>query len=122
MRIRTLAVTAVSLLCVPGPVAGAVLRVVTVETADVAAYVKEVERGNALLKKGGSPAAMRVWRGQFAGADAGKVVVHLEYPDLAALARDNEKFSKDPEMQSWLKSVERLRKVLSDSVYQELRP
>jgi hypothetical protein len=122
MRISALAVTALSLLCPPGPVAGAVLRVVTLETTDVAAYVKEVERGNALLKKGGSSASMRVWRGQFAGADAGKLVVQLEYPDLAALARDNEKFSKDPEMQSWLKSVERLRKVLSDSVYQELRP
>jgi hypothetical protein len=117
-----LAVTALSLLFVSDPAAAAVLRVVTVETTDVASYVKEVERGNALLKKGGSPTVMRVWRGQFAGSDAGRVVVHLEYPDLAALARDNEKFSKDSEMQSWLKAVERLRKVLSDSVYQELKP
>ena len=122
MRTATLVVVALSLLAVSAPPAeAAVLRIVTVETADVASYLKEVERGNTLLKKGGSPAVMRVWRGQFAGEDAGKLVVHLEYPDLAALARDNEKFSKDPEMQAWLKTVERLRRVLSDSVYQELR-
>jgi len=122
MRTTTLAATLLALLFVTDPVAGAVLRVVTVESTDVASYLKEVERGNALLKKGGSPALMRVWRGQFAGPDAGRIVVHLEYPDLAALARDNQKFSKDPAMQSWLKAVERLRKVLSDSVYQELEP
>src|SRR5687768_431709 len=80
----------------------AVLRVVTVETTDVALYLKEIERGNALLKRGGSPTTMRVWRGQFAGREAGQVVVQLEYPDLAALAKDNEKFSRDPEMQAWL--------------------
>ena len=119
MRTATLAVVALSLLAVPAD--AAVLRIVTVETADVQSYLKEVERGNAILKKGGSPATMRVFRGQFAGAEVGKIVVHLEYPDLAALARDNEKFSKDPEMQSWLKTVEKLRRVLSDSVYQELR-
>jgi hypothetical protein len=74
MRTASLAVAALSLLAVPArPAAAAVLRIVTVKTADVASYLKGVERGNALLKKGGSPALMRVWRGQFAGADAGKL-------------------------------------------------
>jgi hypothetical protein len=98
-----------------------VLRVITVETSDAAAYVKEVERGNALLKQGGSPVQMRVWRGRYAGEAAGRIVVQMEYSDLAALAKDEDKFSKDPEMQAWLKAVGRLRKVVSDSVYEELR-
>jgi hypothetical protein len=120
---RTAPPAIAALLLLSAPVAeAAVLRVVTVETTDVPSYLKEVERGNALLKKGGSPARMRVWRGLYAGREAGTIVVQLEYADLGALARDNERFSRDPEMQAWLKSVERLRKVLSDSVYQELEP
>lgn len=98
----------------------ATLRIVVVQTDNAEAYVKEVERGKALLKKAGSPVTLRVWRAQYAGPDTGAVVVSAEYPDLAALAKDNERMAADAELQAWLKGLDKLRKIVSDSVYQEL--
>lgn len=99
-----------------------VLRVVVVQTDNADGYVKEIERGKALFKKAGSPVVLRVWRAQYAGPEAGAVVVSAEYPDLVALAKDNEKMATDPELQAWLKGLDKVRKIVSDSLYQELKP
>ena len=55
MRSRVLLLTAASLLVSLAAVTAeaTVLRVVVVETSDAAAYVKELERGKALMKKPG---------------------------------------------------------------------
>ncbi len=66
----------------------AALRVVVVKTDDVGAYVQELEKGKALLKKLGSPATLRVWRAVAAGPNAGQVVVSIEYADMVAYAKD----------------------------------
>ena len=99
-----------------------VLRVVTVQTDNVEAYVQELGRGQALIKKLGGSAIIRVWRARFAGPDAGAIVVSLEYPDMTTFANDEKKVTETAEYQAWLKGLAKVRKVLSDSLYDELKP
>jgi hypothetical protein len=98
----------------------ATLRVVVVQTSDAAAYVKAVQDGQALLKSKGSPATLRVWKARFAGTDAGAIAVAVEYPNLEALAKDNDRMANDPELRAWLQGLDKLRKIVSDSIYEEL--
>ena len=122
MRMMSLA-GALALCLLGGAVAeAATLRVVVVQPTDVDAYVKAIEQGKALLKSKGSQGTIRVWRARFAGPDAGAVVVSIEFPNLEALAKDDVRFATDPELKSWLQGLDKLRKVVSDSVYNELAP
>ncbi len=98
----------------------ATLRVVVVQTSDAAAYVKAVQDGQTLLKSKGSPATLRVWKARFAGTDAGAIAVAVEYPNLEALAKDNDRMANDPELRAWLQGLDKLRKIVSDSIYEEL--
>jgi len=100
----------------------AVLRVVVVETSDAGAYAQEIEKGRALLERAGSVAQVRVWRGRFAGPEAGKVIVSVEFPDMLAFANDDKKMAADAEYQAWLRGLDKLRTVVSDSLYEELKP
>ena len=97
-----------------------VLRVVVVETEDVDAYVKQISRGQALLKSIDSPAVIRVWQARFAGDQTGRVVASIEYPDMAALGADYKKMKENSEFASWLKDLKKVRRVVSDSIYEEL--
>ena len=111
-----------ALLC-SGMANAATLRVVVVQTSEVAAYTKAVlADGQALLKKKGSAAQFRVWQATFAGEDVGTVVVSVEYPNLEALAKDMAMLRSDPELLAWLEGLGKMRKVLSDSVYEEVKP
>ena len=100
----------------------AVLRVVMVETSDAAAYVKALEQGKALMKSKGVPANIRVWRARFAGNEAGAVAVGIEYANLEALAKADAALSSDPELRAWLAGLSKVRKIVSDSIYEELTP
>ena len=116
---------ALLLLLAPPLILGAeatVLRVVVVATDGVDAYVKEIERGKAMLKRLESPATIRVFRARFAGSEAGTVVVSVEFPSLTALAASDAKAAADTEYQTWLKGLDKIRKVVSDSLYDELKP
>jgi hypothetical protein len=99
---------------------GTVLRVIVVETENVDGYIKELEHGKAMLKSSGSPAQLRVWQATFAGPNTGTVVVSVEYPSLTAFADDNAKLKANAEYQTWLKGLDRIRKITSDSLYNEL--
>jgi hypothetical protein len=99
-----------------------VLRVVTIQTDNVDAYLQELGRGQALIKKLGGSAILRVWRARFAGPEAGMIVVSLEYPDMATFAGDEKKVTETADYQAWLKDLAKTRKVLSDSLYDELKP
>ena len=99
-----------------------VLRVLVVKSDDPGAYVKEVEKGKALMKKLGATAVIRVWRARFAGDDAGSVVVSVEYPSLAVMAKDEATVDANPEYQTWFKGLDKLRTIVSDSLYIELKP
>lgn len=106
-----------------GPASAAnptVVRVVVVETDNLSAYLKELERGKAMLKRLGSPAEIRVFQARFAGPDAGAVVVTVEFPSLAALVESDAKVEADAEYTAWIKGLDKLRKIVSDSLYTEL--
>jgi len=99
-----------------------VLRAVVVQTDNPDAYVKEIEKGQAIMKRLDVTGKTRVWKAKFAGQDAGNVVVTIEYPSLAALAKDDEKTLADKEYRAWLKDLDKLRKIVSDSLYTEAKP
>jgi hypothetical protein len=103
-------------------VQAATARMVVIQTSDTATYVQAIAKGQALLKSKGSPAVLRVWRAQYAGDKTGSIVVSVEYPDLAALAKDNTMMATDPDLKAWLQSLDKLRTVQSDGIYQELKP
>ncbi len=79
MKAKTsLTVAALALLFVastPAIAADTVLRVVVVQTDDVAGYIEQVERGKAILKKADSRGVVRIWRADLAGSDTGSIVV-----------------------------------------------
>jgi len=113
-----LAVIACSALA--GPAQATVLRVVVVETDNVSGYVAELKKGQQLMKRLGSSGQIRVWRARFAGQDTGTVIVSVEYPSLVALAQDDAKAAADAEWAAWLKGLDKYRKIVSDSTYDEL--
>ena len=96
-----------------------VLRVVVVKTDDVAAYVQEIDKGRQVMKSIGIQAQTRVWQAKFAGPEAGAVVVSIEYPSMAAFADAVAKTNASSEYQAWLKGLDKLRKIVSDSLYTE---
>jgi hypothetical protein len=116
------ALALVGILAVLAPAVEAeVLRVVVVKAADPAAYVAEINRGRGIMKKAGSPGVIRVWRAQYAGTDAGAVVVSVEYPDMMALAQDNARMATDADVRAWLAGLDKVRTIVSDSVYSEMK-
>ncbi|HEY7515064.1 MAG TPA: hypothetical protein VIC87_11330 [Vicinamibacteria bacterium] len=118
--IRWAAVLVFSLLFASAAAEAATLRVVVVQPSDTAAYLKAVEQGKALFKSKGNPAVIRVWRARYAGQEAGAVVVSVEYASLEALAKEESRFQSDPDLRAWVQSLDKLRKVVSDSIYEEM--
>jgi hypothetical protein len=119
MRSKCLAATLA--LCLFGGMAeAAALRVVVFQAADADGYLKSIEQGRALLKSKGSTGTIRVWRARYAGPEAGAIVVSIEFANLEALAKDDAMMAADPEVRAWLQGLDKLRKVVSDSVYLEM--
>ena len=98
-----------------------VLRVVVVETTDAAAYASELAKIRAALTRMGSKSTMRVWRTRFAGPDSGAIIVSIEYPDMATFAAEDAKVQADSEYTALIKGLDRVRKIVSDSLYEEIK-
>src|SRR5881394_2232364 len=96
-----------------------VLRVLVIKTDNVAGYVQELDKGQTLLKKLGVQEQLRVWQAKYAGPEAGSVVVSIEFPSMSALVDFETKSSASPEFRDWLKSLDKIRKIVSDSLYTE---
>ena len=97
------------------------LRVVSVSTDDVDAYVAELGKGKQMMEKLTPKMVMRAWQATFAGEETGAVIVSLEYPgSVSAFATAWEKTLKDKDMAAWLKGLGDLRELVSDSLYREL--
>ena len=123
MRLKAvLALAAVSLLGGVSAHAAAVVRVIVVETPDVAAYAKALDQGKTLMKSKGVPANLRILRARFAGDKAGSIVVTAEYASLEELAKADATMSSDAELRAWLQSLGKLRKIVSDSLYEDVVP
>jgi hypothetical protein len=102
--------------------AGTVLRVIVVEVRDVKAYVHEVETLQAQYKKANVPLTLRVWRATFAGPDAGTVIVSVEMPDLATLAKVADMQKSNTEIAATMQRINAQRHIVSDSLYEEISP
>ena len=122
MKFKTGLIGLAAVLLFAGAANATTMRVVVVETSDVAAYAKALEEGKALLKKKGSPAELHLWSGRFAGPDAGHIAVTIEYPSLEALAKDDAMMRSDAELSAWLARLGKIRKIVSDSIYEEVKP
>jgi hypothetical protein len=123
MRNRIAMLSVIFLLCAASSAAFAqkatILRVVVVKTDNPTAYAQEIEKGRQIMKSLGVPVQTRVWQARFAGPDAGMVVATIEYPNMAALADAYAKTNASPDYQNWIKDLEKIRKIVSDSLYTE---
>ena len=122
MKIRMILPSLIAALCYAGMANASELRVVVVQTSDVPGYVKAIADGQALLKSKGSPATLRVWLARYAGENAGSIIVSVEYPSFEALAKDDTMMRSDADLKAWLAGLAKMRKIVSDSIYEELKP
>lgn len=97
-----------------------VLRVVVIKTDNVPAYLQMLEKGKEIQRKIGLTPQIRVWRATLAGPDAGAIVVAIEYPSLVAFADADARMRADKDYQDWLKDLDKIRTVVSESIYKEL--
>ncbi|HZF16406.1 MAG TPA: hypothetical protein VE046_10725 [Steroidobacteraceae bacterium] len=104
-----------------GTASATTLRVIVVQTTDVAGYVKSLQEGQAVLKAKGGTGTIRAWVATFAGSEAGSVIVSVEYPSLEALAKDTAMMKSDAELKAWMQKLGTMRKIVSDSIYEELK-
>ncbi len=111
---------ALGLLFSMGSAQAAMFRVVVVEVSDTALYMKEIENIRAGMKRLKIDATLRVMRARFAGEQSGAIVVAIEYKDMAAFAAADAALAADSEQQATMRRIEALRKIVSDSLYQEL--
>ncbi len=99
-----------------------VLRVIVVKTDNTSAYLKELAKLPAITKRLQLHGTLRAWRARYAGHDAGAVVVSIEYPSLLVFAQDGIKMDADPEYTALLSGLDKVRTIVSDSLYDELKP
>jgi hypothetical protein len=122
-RNAALSVVILLLVCLASSAAfaqkGTILRVVVVKTDNPAAYAQELEKGKQIMKSLGIQATTRVWQARYAGPEAGAMVASIEYPSMDAFADAFKKTSTSPEYMAWIKDLDKIRKIVSDSLYTE---
>ena len=121
--LSTFAVIGLALVSAVALPASTTLRVIAVQTPDIKAYRHEVETLQGEFKKEGLPVTLRVWRATYAGPDTGTIIVTVEVPDLATLAKIEDAVLKpNSPLSATMKRIEAIRKITSDSLYEELSP
>ena len=99
-----------------------VLRVVVVETDDVAAYMGKMSVLRADMQRLGIKSTVRVWRARFAGPNAGshrRCGRIRRHGDLCGGRRQD--LPATPNIRGTLKEMSKMRKIVSDSLYEELK-
>ena len=97
------------------------MRVVSVQTDDVAAYVEQLKVGKKLIQAQDENWDISVFQATFAGPNTGNVVVAVSYPGgLAAFASAWEKNLADDEISAWLTGLSGMRTIVADSLYSEM--
>jgi hypothetical protein len=121
--LSTLAVLGLALGSAVALPASTTLRVIAVQTSDIKTYRHEVETLQGQFKKEGLPVTLRVWRATYAGPDTGTIIVTVEVPDLATLAKvEDAVMMQNSPLGATMKRIEAIRKITSDSLYEELSP
>jgi len=107
-------------LCANALAANTCLRVIVVKTDNVTAYMQQLDKGRAMMKKLGINPTIRIWKATFAGPNAGTIIVSQEYPSFAALAEAQSKGAADKDFSTWVEGLDKIRTIVSDSLYREL--
>lgn len=102
------------------PLRAEVHRVVVVEVSDTAMYVKEIDNIRAAMKRLTLDGTLRVMRARFAGPESGAIVVAASYKDMASFAATDAALAADAENQATMRRIGALRKIVSDSLYEDL--
>jgi len=78
-------------------------KVISVMTYDVAGdmpkFVELYKRAMVIMEKYGSTGESRLWMATYAGANAGRVAVAIEYPNMVSMAQSGGKVFSSPEWQ-----------------------
>jgi hypothetical protein len=115
-------VTAAGLVFAAGSASAATIaRVIGVQVTDIKAYAHEVDVLQGQFKKAGVAVTIHIWRARFAGSEAGTLIVAIEMPDLATLAKVDELQKSNPEIAATMQRIGPLRKIVSDSLYDEVK-
>jgi hypothetical protein len=101
--------------------AATIARVIGVQVTDVKAYAHEFDVLQGQFKKAGAAVTIHIWRARFAGSEAGAMIVTIEMPDLATLAKVDELQKSNPEIAATMQKIGALRKIVSDSLYEEVK-
>jgi hypothetical protein len=101
--------------------AAPIARVISVQVTDLKAYAHEVDVLQGQMKKAGVAVTIRIWRARFAGAEAGTLIVAIEMPDLATLAKVDELQKSNADIAATMQKIGALRKIVSDSLYEEVK-
>jgi hypothetical protein len=121
--LSVLAVMGLALVSAAALPASTVLRVIAIQTSDIKTYRHEVDTLQGEFKKEGLPVTLRVWRATYAGPDTGTIIVTVEVPDIGTLAKIEEAVMKpNSALGATMKRIEAIRKIASDSLYEELSP
>jgi hypothetical protein len=102
--------------------AAQIARIIVVQAPDLGAYLHEVDALRGEFKKAGLAVTVRVWRARFAGPEAGTVVVSIGMADLMTLAKLDDLQKSNAEIAATMGRIGKLRKIVSDSLYDELSP
>jgi hypothetical protein len=92
---------------------------------DVGAHMQKLlelsKRMEAIQTKYQSTGKARIWEGSWAGSEAGRVIVTVEYPSLRSLAESQDRTRGVPELEALFAEVDASGiKVLSDSLVTEV--
>ncbi len=94
-------------------------RVVVVDTDDVHKYAAEIEVGKEILARAGATSTIRVWLATSAGPDTGQVIVAIIYEDMMHYAKEGQMLDGNKELEAWVKGLDAIRTITSDSLYTE---
>jgi len=98
----------------------AIQRVIVVESSNLPAYLQEIKTVQSQFKAAGIAVSIHAWRGQFAGSEAGELVITVEVADLATYAKLSALQTTDKGIAATMARIARLRKIKSDSIYEGL--
>ena len=102
-----------------------VLTVLTVKVkGDQDAYVAQLKKFIAGMKRLDTGGTTRVWRGTLAGSDSRLLFVATEYPTLEAFAKGTSKLQADDELTKLRKELDKsgAREIVSNSLFEEVTP
>jgi hypothetical protein len=102
-------------------------KVINVMTYDVAGdmpkFLDLYKRAMVIMENYGSTGESRLWMATYAGANAGRVAVAIEYPNMVSMAQSGGKVFSSPEWQKLSDDFEATEmRLLSNSVSVDITP